>query len=123
VRIPSRRPAASSSRHLKTPARYIQLLQNKDEQQRPNWQLAVETLISAAEGRDFLMHARRGMLRALSHGKPNPDFSQEEGQDLQDRQMKTVWIYIDTSKEVGDANHFKVFASTESANDPEGVAF
>jgi hypothetical protein len=31
---------------------------------------ATET--TAAEGRDFLMHARVGMLRALNHGEPNP---------------------------------------------------
>jgi hypothetical protein len=40
----------------------------------------------------------------------------------------TVWIYVDTSKEVGDVDHLKVFASKEAAevwlneNDPEGVA-
>jgi hypothetical protein len=43
--------------------------------------------------------------------------------------MKKVWIYVDTSKDVGDANHLKVFANVEAAerwleeNDPEGVAF
>jgi hypothetical protein len=41
----------------------------------------------------------------------------------------TVWVYVDTSKQVGDRNHIKVFASQEAAlawfrlNDPEGVAF
>ena len=30
-------------------------------------------LIETAEGRDFLMHARIEMLRALNAGKPNPD--------------------------------------------------
>jgi hypothetical protein len=41
----------------------------------------------------------------------------------------TVWIYIDTSKEVGDADHVKVFATKDAAetwfqeNDPESVAF
>jgi hypothetical protein len=41
----------------------------------------------------------------------------------------TVWIYIDTSKEVGDRDHFQVFANEAAANawfaenDPEGVAF
>jgi hypothetical protein len=41
----------------------------------------------------------------------------------------TVWIYVDVSKEVGDVDHLKVFASKEAAeawlneNDPEGVAF
>jgi len=41
----------------------------------------------------------------------------------------TVWIYVDTSKDVGDKDHLKVFASEPAAevwfkdNDPEGVAF
>jgi hypothetical protein len=45
------------------------------------------------------------------------------------RAMNTVWIYVDTSKEVGDLDHLKVFASKDAAdtwleeNDPEGVAF
>ena len=43
--------------------------------------------------------------------------------------MNTVWIYVDTNKEVGDVDHLKVFATPELAdewfkeNDPEGVAF
>jgi hypothetical protein len=43
--------------------------------------------------------------------------------------MKTVLIYVNTSKQVGDVDHLKVFASEEGAeewfreNDPEGVAF
>jgi hypothetical protein len=42
--------------------------------------------------------------------------------------MTTVWIYVDTSKEVGDRDHLKVFATPDAAdewfkeNDPEGVA-
>jgi hypothetical protein len=42
--------------------------------------------------------------------------------------MKTVWIYVDTSKDVGDAD-LKVFANVEASersleeNDPEGTAF
>jgi hypothetical protein len=41
----------------------------------------------------------------------------------------TVWIYVDTSKQVGDKDHLKVFANEDAAetwlqeNDPEGVAF
>ena len=41
----------------------------------------------------------------------------------------TVWIYTDTSKQVGDSDHLKVFANQDAANewfkqhDPEGVAF
>ena len=41
----------------------------------------------------------------------------------------TVWVYVDTSKQIGDKDHLKVFATAEVAqawfeeNDPEGVAF
>ena len=41
----------------------------------------------------------------------------------------TVWVYINTVKEVGDVDHLKVFASENAANtwfaenDPEGMAF
>jgi hypothetical protein len=41
----------------------------------------------------------------------------------------TVLIYVDTSKQVGDRDHLKVFANADAAetwfaeNDPEGVAF
>ena len=41
----------------------------------------------------------------------------------------TVWIYVDTAKQVGDRDHLKVFANEGAAetwfleNDPEGVAF
>ena len=40
-----------------------------------------------------------------------------------------VLIYVDTSKQVGDLDHLKVFANTDAAetwfaeNDPEGVTF
>jgi hypothetical protein len=33
----------------------------------PEWQTAIAFLIGAAEGRDFLMHARIGVMRALNH--------------------------------------------------------
>jgi hypothetical protein len=41
----------------------------------------------------------------------------------------TVWIYVDTNKDVGDKHHLKVFATEEAAerwfaeHDPEDVAF
>jgi hypothetical protein len=41
----------------------------------------------------------------------------------------TVWIYVDSSKDLGDKDHLTVFATIEAAeawfeeNDPEGVAF
>ena len=43
--------------------------------------------------------------------------------------MTSVWIYVDTSKPVGDRDHIKPFADQDAAeawfkaNDPEGVAF
>jgi hypothetical protein len=41
----------------------------------------------------------------------------------------SVLIYVDTSKQVGDPDHLKVFANADAAeawfteNEPEGVAF
>jgi hypothetical protein len=47
----------------------------------------------------------------------------------QEGPMTTVLIYVNTSKQVGDPEHLKVFANADAAetwfeeNDPEGVAF
>src|SRR6478672_7518441 len=41
----------------------------------------------------------------------------------------TVFVYVNTAKQVGDVEHIKVFANVDAAarwfeeNDPEGVAF
>jgi hypothetical protein len=43
--------------------------------------------------------------------------------------MKTVWVYTDTSKQVGDPNQLHVFATQDAARrwldefDAEGIAF
>jgi hypothetical protein len=43
--------------------------------------------------------------------------------------MKTVWVYVNTTRDVGDADYLKVFTTKATAearfgeNDPEGVAF
>ncbi len=49
---------------LEDAAGYIMKLP-KVEQDLEEWQTAVSCLIGAAEGRDFLMHARIGMLRGV----------------------------------------------------------
>jgi hypothetical protein len=49
---------------LQDAADYIMKLP-KAEQKLVDWQTAIRCLIGAAEGRDFLMHARIGVLRAL----------------------------------------------------------
>jgi hypothetical protein len=50
---------------LKDAPEYIQKLPEA-EQQLEEWQTAVGCLIAAAEGRDFVMHVRIGVLRALN---------------------------------------------------------
>jgi hypothetical protein len=35
----------------------------------PHWQLATAQLIDAAEGRNFIMHGRIAVLKALNHGE------------------------------------------------------
>ncbi|WP_334410421.1 hypothetical protein [Bradyrhizobium sp. AZCC 1721] len=57
---------------MRDAASYITKL-SKAEQNRREWQTAIHCLIETAEGRDFLMHGRIGVLRALNAGKPNPD--------------------------------------------------
>lgn len=43
--------------------------------------------------------------------------------------VKTVWVYVDTSKAAGDVDHLKVFDSADAANrwfaehDTDGTAF
>jgi hypothetical protein len=49
---------------LKDAADYIMKLP-KAEQNLEEWQTVIGCLIGAAEGRDFVMHARIGILRAL----------------------------------------------------------
>jgi hypothetical protein len=44
----------------------------KADQAAQAWQTAIRCLIGAAEGRDFMMHARIGMMRALDHRPHNP---------------------------------------------------
>jgi hypothetical protein len=79
------------------------------------------------------MFARNGMMRALNryHVREfNPSRKEHHwgAEKAQERPM-TVWVYVDTSKQVGDREHLKVFASEDAAetwlteNDPEGVAF
>jgi hypothetical protein len=60
---------------LKDAADYIMKLK-KAEQKLEEWQTAVRCLIGAAKGRDFMMHARIGALRALHRNVErvfNPD--------------------------------------------------
>jgi hypothetical protein len=56
---------------LRDAATYLTRLP-KAEQEHPAWQLAAATLLDAAEGRDFLMHARISVLRALNRDRPVP---------------------------------------------------
>ena len=56
---------------LKDAADYIMKLPKKVHDA-PHWQLAMEQLIDTAEGRNFVMHARIAVLRALNHSLPDP---------------------------------------------------
>jgi hypothetical protein len=56
---------------LRDAAEYMMKLP-ASERRKPHWQTAALVLLMAAEDRGPLMHARIGMLKALSHGKPAP---------------------------------------------------
>jgi hypothetical protein len=65
------------------------------------------------------IHRYRRLLKGNRVGAP----------EAETRSAMTAWIYVDTSKQVGDRDHLKVFANEDAAetwfqeNDPEGVAF
>jgi hypothetical protein len=62
-------------------------------------------------------------------GKRGADVRPLGAPEAETRSAMTVWIYVDTSKQVGDRNHLKVFAREDAVetwleeNDPKGVAF
>jgi hypothetical protein len=65
-------PAGNMMRTLKDAADYIRKLSQHD-QQSAHWELAIETLIMAAEKRGPILHAQIAMNRALAHGLPRPE--------------------------------------------------
>ena len=79
------------------------------------------------------MMARIGVMRALNRHVErvfNPDRKETPlGQAQAEEGPMTVFVYVNTSKQVGDPEHLKVFANADAAekwfeeNDPEGVAF
>jgi hypothetical protein len=69
------------------------------------------------------------VLPALSGPGLDTNLIEHRARTSEGRAMNTVWIYVDTSKEVGDLDHLWVFASKDAAetwlqeNDPEGETF
>jgi hypothetical protein len=66
---------------LEDAADYIMKLP-KAEQNLEEWQTAIGCLIGAAEGRDFMMHARIGMLRAPKSTRRARVLSVTQGETL-----------------------------------------
>jgi hypothetical protein len=75
-------------------------------------------LIGAAEGRDFMMHSRIGVLRALNRNVERILTDRKDMQwgapEAQEGPTMTVLIYVKTSKQVGDPDHLKVFANPDA---------
>jgi hypothetical protein len=85
---------------LKDAADYIMALP-KNVHDAPHWQLAMEQLIDAAEGRNFIMHAHCRAEGAESRQAESRFRAPPQGrQETQDHSM-TVLIYVNTSKQVG----------------------
>jgi hypothetical protein len=118
---------------LRDAARYITKLP-KAEQQIKEWQDAVEALSLGRQiqrpddarshrGHESIEPPRRA---GVQSGSQRPSLGTPQAEE---GPMKTVLIYVNTSKQVGDVDHFKVSANEVAAekwfmeNDPEGVAF
>jgi hypothetical protein len=94
----------------------------------------LQAVILVAERGGPTMLARIGIMRALNRhvervfDPPRKDHHREKRKTSEGPKM-TVLVYVNTSKQVGDADHIKVFATADAAetwfeeNDPEGVAF
>jgi hypothetical protein len=106
----------------------------KAEHDIPEWQAAMEALLLVVEHNGPTMFARIGVMRALNRNVVREfDSSRKDThwgkEKLKRDQTMTVLIYVNTSKQVGDADHLKVFANADAAetwleeNDPEGIAF
>jgi len=65
-------PDGKTLTSLRDAATYIAALPSKTAKQ-DHWQLAIETLIMAAEKRGPILHAQIAMNRALNHGRPAPE--------------------------------------------------
>jgi hypothetical protein len=110
-------------------AKYITALP-ANEAALPKWQAAIEALILVVELGGPTMFTRVGVMRALNRGRVR-EFTQSGKQHrlgaekAQERPM-TVFVYVNTSKQVGDR---ELSANQDAAetwlqeNDPEGVAF
>jgi hypothetical protein len=67
----------------------------------------------------------RGQVREFNSSRKDPPLGAPEAEE----RLMTVWIYVDTSSQIGDVSHLRVFTSEDAAekwlkeNDPEGVAF
>jgi hypothetical protein len=64
-------PAGKTLRTLKDAANLIRKLP-KGQADLPHWQVAIETLIMAAENRGPVLYAQIAVNRALRHGRPDP---------------------------------------------------
>jgi hypothetical protein len=97
------------------------------------WQAAIEALILVVElGGPTMMGAHRrhaGVEPPCRAGVQSRAQRDPLGEEKAQEGPMTVFVYVNTSKQVGDAEHVKVFATTDAAekwfeeNDPEGVAF
>jgi hypothetical protein len=110
---------------LENAATYIQKLP-KAEQQLDQWQAAVEAL--PGDVCPYRLHAGIEPKRR-SRVQSRPERNSLGQAEIEEGSMKTVMVYVNTSKQLGDVDHLKVFASVDAAetwfeeNDPEGVAF
>lgn len=79
------------------------------------------------------MFARIGVMRALNrHFVPefNPKGKETALRPAQaEERSMSVFVYVNTAKQIGDVEHLKIFETEDAAkdwldeNDPEGVAF
>jgi hypothetical protein len=111
-------PDGRSLTTLRDAADYITGLP-KNEAAAPEWQAAIEALMLVVELVGPTMMARIGVMRALNRHQVREftDTGKKHhwGQAQAEERPMTVFVYVNTSKQVGDPEHIKVFATTDAA--------
>jgi hypothetical protein len=94
-------------------------------------QAAAHGVAEAAENNGPMIFARIGTMQTINrhervHLAQNDALGKAQAQE---GRAMTVWIYVDTVRQIGDVDHLKVFADADATdrwfaeNDPEGAAF
>jgi|EndMetStandDraft_7_1072992.scaffolds.fasta_scaffold126334_3 hypothetical protein len=104
----------AATQYAEDAAEYIVSLTEAEHWQQ-EWPVAMEAVILIAERGGPTMLARIGVMRALNRNVNqviNPGLKLQHWRKAQaEERPMTVFVYVNTSRQIGDVEHIKVFAN------------